>query len=514
MTTPNITGPGWNPYYGDFAWEIGGGVWNYGQSLTEDDIAMIIHGPRADPGNVTALFQDKLLQQPLEVLRMFQPFIPGSTMDDFPDIPVSVSTIMKWLPTNKLLVKVEDALKWVEEQFKPVQESLDQLFKDIQKWLKDVFKPLEQNFNKLVSDIDKWLEGVFDPLEESVHKLQADFAKLVADIQKWLKDVFDPFKASFDKLVKNIEQWLKDVFQPLEDSFNKLVDDIEQWLKDVFKPVEDGLNNLIADIDQWLDDTFGPLTDKVQSIIDSIIQGFHAWWDQNGFSDQDVKDFSNNVAQAIGTIGTLGIRLSKLEGSQAKVLEDFTTYPNDSTTLGSKWFQYYVGNGGGTLGVVNDYALFSLALGTNNKLAFAIHKTSTESDLHRVAAPVSTPQSGLVEKSANILVARAALVTNTDMIYARMEGAKAEIGYVKAGKATVLGAVPNFKFKNGAVYSLDCTEQRTYKLFENDTEILRVVDSAGAATTGTNNRYVGFGVYAPNGTLRPGVYGSLAAFVK
>lgn len=286
------------------------------------------------------------------------------------------------------------------------------------------------------------------------------------------------------------------------------------WLEEVFTPFFDDFNKLVSDINAWLLDTFDPLVDKVQSIIDAIIQGFHAWWEQNGFTEQDIKDFSNNVAQAIGTIGTLGIRLSKLEGAGSKILEDFTTYPNDALALGPQWFQYYQGAGGGTLGIVNDYAVFSLALGTNNKTGIALHKTSTASDLHRVAAPVSTPQSGAFERSANLLIARAALVAGTDMVFARLEGGKAEIGFVKAGATTILMSNASFKFKNGAVYSLDCTELRTFKLFENDTLMLTAVDSAAQSTISDLNRFVGFGVYAPNNLLRPGVYGSLAGFVK
>ena len=381
MTTPNQTQTPWGSFaqssYGDYAWEIGGGQWHYGQSLTEDEIAMIIHGPKANPDNVYALFQDKLLQQPLEVLRMFQPFIKNTTVEEhFPDIPVSVSTIMKWLPDNPLVLSMANA-------------------------------------------------------------------------------------------------------------------------------------------QQWVTDTFQPLAEKVQSIIDAIIQGFHAWWEQNGFTKDDVSQFSNNVAQAIGTIGTLGIRLSKLEGAQAKVFEDFTTYANDKTTLGPKWFQYYEGSGGGTLGIINDYAIFDQAPFTRDKYAYALHKTAVDTDSMRVAAPMSTPQAGIgAEDSANYLIARAALAVGSDHIFARFEKKKAWIGYYRAGKTTVLGEIYGFEFKNGAVYSLDCTEQRTYRLFENDTKILEVVDSAGMATTGPNNRYGGIGTYAPNGNLRPGAFGSFAVFTK
>lgn len=243
----------------------------------------------------------------------------------------------------------------------------------------------------------------------------------------------------------------------------------------------------------------------VQELIDSIIKGFTAWSGQSGFDTSNVQDFSNTVAQAIGTIGTLGLRLAKLETGGAVILEDFATYPN-SPTLGAKWLQWEKGQGQGTIGVLNKYAQYGLNLDNVNKSAFAIHQTTTASQLHKVSLTCSTPQD-VFGQSENLIIARATNTSNTDYVFAGFTWTRARIGYVKAGTTTVLKA-RDFLFKNGSTYTLDCTTAGTFRLFENSNEILSATDSGSSP-----GEYVGFGTFAPNGAARPGVVGSFASYV-
>jgi hypothetical protein len=259
---------------------------------------------------------------------------------------------------------------------------------------------------------------------------------------------------------------------------------------------------------QWSPKGDGLPIPIVQQVIDSIVQGFHGWFDQVDFNTENLSEFGNTVGQALGQISTIGIRLAKLEGTDTQIFENFEEYPGDIDSLGSKWFQWYAGSGGGTLGVVGKYATFTAALLTKNKWAYAIHKTPLSTHLHRVAVTVSVPQS-LGGESANIIVARANPVANGDHVFARLERTSAQIGFVTAGMPTVL-AQRDFTFRNGSVYSLDCTAERTFRLLENDTEILSGTDTAGVSVLGKS---VGFGTFAPNNLPRPGVVGSFATYV-
>ncbi len=243
----------------------------------------------------------------------------------------------------------------------------------------------------------------------------------------------------------------------------------------------------------------------VQELIDSIVQGFTAWTGQSGFDTANVQDFSNTVAQAIATIGTIGLRLQKLETGGAVVIEDFSTYPN-SATLGSNWLQWENGTGQGTIGVTNKYAIYNLALDNVKRSAYALHQTPAGSALHKVSVTCSTPQD-VFGQSENFIIGRAANASSTDYVFAGMTWTRVRLGYVKAGTTTQLAA-RDFLFKNGSVYTLDATTAGTLRLFENNNEILTASD-AGAPT----GQYGGFGTYAPNGAARPGVIGSLAIYV-
>jgi hypothetical protein len=242
----------------------------------------------------------------------------------------------------------------------------------------------------------------------------------------------------------------------------------------------------------------------VQELIDSIIKGFTAWSGQSGFDTGNVQDFANTVGQAIGQIGTIGLRLQKLETGGAVVIEDFSAFPN-STTLGSRWLQWETGTGQGTLGILAKYAQYGLALDNVNRSAFALHKTTAGSALHKVSATVSTPQD-VFGQSENRLLARANLTSGTDYVFASMTWTKVRLGYVKGGTATILKS-RDYLFKNGSAYTLDCTEAGTLRLFENNNEILSASD-AGAPT----GNYCGFSTFAPNGAARPGVLGSFAVY--
>jgi hypothetical protein len=375
VTTPNQPAPSYGPGYDDYAYTVGGGPWQFGSTLTEDDIAMIIHGPRGTTDNSYALFQDKLLQMPLEVLRLFQGFVPGSSMDeDFPDVPVSVSTIMQWL--NAI--------------------------------------PLNLNL----------------------------------------------------------------------DEFN-----------------------------QWLEDTFKPVADELQELIDAIVQGFNAWFQQIGFTPENVQKVNNDIGAAIGTLGTLGLRLEKLEKANSQVLEDFKTYPQNVASLGPRWDQWYTGSGSGSLGVVNGFAVPTLGLDTTKKFMFAAWPTAMPSDFLKVSTTISTPQE-LFGESENYIIGRwNPEPVAGNYIFAGFTRTRARIGYVKAGQLTQLRSVTH-DFRNGSVYTFDFTEERTFRIYEGTNLVLEAVDAGAQSSFGAGFQHVGFGNFCPNGVARPGVVGSFATYLK
>lgn len=199
MTTPNQPAPDYGLQWENLSYEIGGGIYNYGQEMTTDIAALLIHGPRATLENVWELMEENLFKMPLEVLRLFQPFIAGTGIDlDFPDISTSVKTIMEWIPTMPKLVAVEDALKWLEDVFTPFYNDTIKFIEDTLKWLSDVFTPFYDLTIKFIDDALLWLEEVFKPLEGLVGEVEViakDAAKLAQQIIDALMQGFNAFGA-------------------------------------------------------------------------------------------------------------------------------------------------------------------------------------------------------------------------------------------------------------------------------------------------------------------------------
>jgi len=254
-----------------------------------------------------------------------------------------------------------------------------------------------------------------------------------------------------------------------------------------------------------LNSATGKTQSGLQDLIDAIVKGFTAWTGQSNFTTDAVQDFSNTVGQALGTLGTIGLRLTKLENGGAVILEDFSEYKN-APNLGDKWLQWESGTGQGSVGITNKFAIYNLSLDDVQRTAFALHKTSAGgTPLHRVSAVISTPQD-VFGQSEDLLIANADYATDTDYVFAAMTWTRIRLGYVKAGQVTeMIGR--DWLFRNGSTYTLDCTTPNTVKLFENSNLLLEA-SSVGAPT----GEYTGFAMRAPNGAARPGVIGSFAVF--
>jgi hypothetical protein len=246
-------------------------------------------------------------------------------------------------------------------------------------------------------------------------------------------------------------------------------------------------------------------TPIVQELIDAIVKGFTAWNGQTGFGTGVVQDFAATVAEAIGTLGTLGIRLAKLENGGALIFEDFSTYPN-SPGLAPAWIQTYKGDGDATLGVTNKYAVTNLTPNTSKRTCYAIHTTASPDHKQKVSLTVSTPQD-VFDQSENLIICR---YDNGDYVFAGMTWKKIRIGYMKGGQRTVL-ASKSYLFRNASTYTLDCLEDRQFRLLENSKEILSATDKDAASTLGKS---AGFATFCPNGLARPGVVGSFATYVS
>jgi hypothetical protein len=215
------------------------------------------------------------------------------------------------------------------------------------------------------------------------------------------------------------------------------------------------------------------------------------------------------------------MRVTKLEGEIVAALENFATYAQNALSLGTDlWDQIYSGVGGGTLGTQLGYAVFQTAADTVNKVALAVNKEILGTDFQKVSAVISKPLTDAAQ-AVNTLLARVdPTKPNPDNVFAKLTDTKVEIGFVKNGAVTILGAVNNL-LKNGSTYTLEAgvgSAANTFRVIENSKELLKVTDPlAGTATgssVGTAFRRAGFGTIAPNQRARPGIVAAFSAISR
>lgn len=265
-------------------------------------------------------------------------------------------------------------------------------------------------------------------------------------------------------------------------------------------------------ISPWL---VGPF-ELIQQIIDALMQGFHGWFDQTGFDVGDLVGLGSTIGQSLGELNAVVQKLlARAVAGVFAIVENFSTYIS-GLSLGSKWKQWYTGVGDGLLGIANNFAQF--LGGAVNRTAFALFMSPegaqrTLTDTQRVGVVFSVP-ANWGTTSYNSILGRANFA-GTSYVFAKMSANTAEIGFLKSGAVTVLGAATNFRFKNGAAYWLEAGipgSPRTFRLFENNALILEAVDTAAGSIIGADNRFAGFATMSPNATTRPGVAAGFALY--
>jgi hypothetical protein len=212
VTTPNQPKPDYGVTFADLSYEIGGGLYNYGQEITNDIGKWLIYGPKPTLENVWELMEFHLLRMPLEVLQIWEPFIPMKFLDpDFIDVETSVKTIVDFFSTIPKLLRIDEWQGWLEDVFGPFYEATNEFIADALVWLADVFTPFYDLTVKFIDDALKWLEEVFKPLEGLVGEVE-DIAKGAAALAQ----------AIIDALMQGFQGWGSQVTGFVADDIKQL----------------------------------------------------------------------------------------------------------------------------------------------------------------------------------------------------------------------------------------------------------------------------------------------------
>jgi len=212
VTTPNQPKPDYGYTFQDLSYEIGGGLYNYGQDITYDIGKWLIYGPKPTLENIWELMEFHLLRMPLEVLQIWEPFIPFKFLDpDFIDVPTAVATIVDYFTRIPKLLRVDEWQGWLEDVFGPFYEATTKFIADALVWLSDVFTPFYDLTVKFIDDALKWLEEVFKPLEG-----------LVGEIETIAKDAAALAQAIIDALMQGFQGWGSEVAGFTADSLKQM----------------------------------------------------------------------------------------------------------------------------------------------------------------------------------------------------------------------------------------------------------------------------------------------------
>jgi hypothetical protein len=249
------------------------------------------------------------------------------------------------------------------------------------------------------------------------------------------------------------------------------------------------------------------------------VQGFHGWignLTRTGFPAEDLQQVGIAIGAVVGELNSVTMKVDELAGQVAAAIENFASSVQNVLSMGQDWFQYYLGSGGGTLGIQNGYAVFQAAADTVNKVAVSVNKALTTGDFQAVSAIISKPITDAGQAVNTILARVDPTKVNSDNVFAKMTDATATIGYVKNGVTTVLGEVQNV-LKNGSKYTLEAGvggSANTFRLLEGSKEILKVTDSLAASSIGAAFRGSGIATLAPNPKARPGLFAAFSAFAR
>jgi hypothetical protein len=326
-------------------------------------------------------------------------------------------------------------------------------------------------------------------------------------------------------------------------STTEVIDALSNWVvnivTDALALAEEIYTNIIGAItgnqtpdlgvlEDWADDVWALGEDALelgQDVVDSLIQGFHGWWDSVGFAPLDVRTLSTTIATAVAELNAAIIALQSTTAGTAfsgtAVYENFTAgapaYPS-GPSLGAKWDQWYEGTGDALLGIANNYAVMqgsSLGRYAITRYKGDGGKAITATTRQRIGLVASVPANWGLRSYNYILGRMGADAATKKYVFAKLSNNTAEIGYRNGGGEVMLGSVPNFRYKNGAIYWLECgfgDSDRTFRLFENSTLLLTVTDAGNGSLLGTEYRGGGFATYSPNSLTRPGVVAALAFY--
>lgn len=558
MTTPYQAAP-------DGAVTIGGGTWNYGQTLNEDIGRAAFEVPQPTPDNMLDILRIVLERLPIDALKPFADFL-GIVDGVFTTIGEAVDAIIDSLGLRPVFLALDAFNEWLAETFVGVANNALNAVTD----LGVLIGRLWSEPWAVISEIPQALVNGLTGIANNVSELLGDFGQLVSDL--WndpgnvLRNIPQAIVDGLSGIATNVTGLLGDFGGLLDDLWNdpgNVLRNIPQAIVDGLTGIADNVSTFVADFGQLLSDLWNNpaavigalpraiidglqgLFDQVselfglvggisvQTIVDDVSQiiqdaGYHIdgfirgllGWIGSGFQVDTVEEVSKRLADSIASMNAAITKLLQEadsgDFSGTAVSVDFQSYPN-STTMGSAWAQSYPsGSGTGTLGVSAGRVAWQ-GQATDRRCVARFLTNQCRTDYQKVGAAFATvPSINFLGgyKSRNTLIARANTTMNT-YTYVDLMAESLELGCYVNGAKTIFYTDTTFRFKPGSSYWLECGTTggaRILRVWENKRVILTRTDSSSISQIGASYRNVGLGVQAANYQYVPAEIAAFAFF--
>lgn len=184
MTTPYQTAP-------DGAFVVGGGTWNYGQTMNADLARASFEFPMPNPTNMLDLLRLALEQLPLDALKPFADFL-GIVDGVFTGVGMAVDAIIDALQLRPVFMAVQEFVDWVAEFFNRIGMGLwSGDWSEFQAWWEGtIIEPIEEAFVQLGNfNID--LGGAIDDIAEGAATIGANIDGFIRGILGWIDSGFN-----------------------------------------------------------------------------------------------------------------------------------------------------------------------------------------------------------------------------------------------------------------------------------------------------------------------------------
>ena len=240
MTTPFQAAP-------DGAITVGGGTWNYGQTMTEDIGRAAFEFPMPTFDNMLDLLRLALERLPIEALQPWADFL-GIVDGLFDSVGAAVDAIIGGLVDNvKMTV---------------------QAFDD---WLGEFFAPLKEVFDQLMEILSG---AVVDPINDALAGVVNFLGNFLTELPEWLLSI----QPTLTWLGSILSSAMQTVFVAVLDFFNWIgegigiptVQDILQFFSDMIGSL--GNLDVFAAIAEFFNDLVGSLGSGVWAFLSDVIE--------------------------------------------------------------------------------------------------------------------------------------------------------------------------------------------------------------------------------------------------